>query len=101
MAGKAGSAAEFRRVVRAALQARLNAPELSASAKRYPGKESYQRKQAESRDRSGEGKTATTHIPKAGYVEKRPPAAKFRTATRARSIMFAGSWHSGNQPKSL
>ena len=29
-------------------------------------------------------------MPKAGYVEKRAPAAKFRTATRARSIMFAG-----------
>jgi hypothetical protein len=40
-------------------------------------------------------------MPKAGYVEKRAPAAKFRTATRARSIMFAGSSVSGNQPKSL
>jgi hypothetical protein len=40
-------------------------------------------------------------MPKAGYVEKRAPAAKLRTATRARSIMFAGSSVSGNQPKSL
>lgn len=40
-------------------------------------------------------------MPNAGYVEKRAPAAKSRTATLARSIMFAGRAVSGNQPRSL
>ena len=96
-----GGAAEFRRVVRAAVQARLNAPE-HRKPHALPTLKSHtdgsERSHETVRDNKGR---ATTHIPNAGYVEKRAPAAKFRTATRARSIMFAGSSYSGNQPKSL